>query len=95
MSSYFVVNASVTDLAKLNEYQAAVGPTLAGHELKILAATNEAETIEGVPSGSRVVILEFPSKEAFRAWYDSPAYQAVIGLRFAGTSGVGLLAEGL
>jgi uncharacterized protein (DUF1330 family) len=33
------------------------------------------------------VIIEFPSREAFRAWYDSPAYQEVLPLRLNSVPG--------
>ena len=41
------------------------------------------------------MILEFEDKEGFRAWYDSPAYQAIIGKRHAAaTEGFGVLVQG-
>ena len=39
------------------------------------------EVVEGEVKQPRTVILEFPSREAFRAWYDSDAYQAILPLR--------------
>jgi uncharacterized protein (DUF1330 family) len=94
MSYYFVVNSTVTDPAGFGAYRTAVGPTFDGHELKVHVATDTAGTIEGSSAGQRLVILEFPSETAFRAWYDSPAYQAVIGLRLNSTAGFALVAEG-
>jgi uncharacterized protein (DUF1330 family) len=32
------------------------------------------------------VIIEFPSKQLARAWYDSDEYQAVVGLRHDSTT---------
>ena len=94
MSTYFVVNATVTDPDQLAEYVAAAGATLDGHDVAVLAATNDAETIEGQPVGQRLVVLRFPDEAAFRAWYDSPAYQAIIGMRTASTTGFAVLAAG-
>jgi uncharacterized protein (DUF1330 family) len=94
MPTYLVVNATITDQAKLDEYLAAVPATLEGHEVEILVASNEAEAIEGEPAGSRVVVLRFKDRPALDAWYHSPAYQEVIGLRLAGTAGFGVVAEG-
>ena len=34
----------------------------------------------GCPADSRTVTIEFPSRDEFRAWYDSP-YRAVLPLR--------------
>ena len=46
------------------------------------------------PPGSRVVILSLPSEEDFRAFYDSPGYQAVVGERLDAVDGFAVLAKG-
>lgn len=94
MTTYFVVNATVTDLDLLNEYSAAAFPTLDGREFTLVAASNDAETLEGKAAGSRVVILGFPDKAALMDWYNSEAYQAIIGKRLASTEGFGVIVEG-
>ncbi len=58
-----------------------------------MAAGGQVETMEGEPIPSRVVIIEFPDREGFRAWYDSPEYQAVIGLRLDSTEGFAVLVD--
>ena len=50
-----------------------------------------AETIEGTPPGPQTVILKFESTEAAKAWYESPAYQAVVGKRLAATKGFAVI----
>lgn len=94
MTAYLVVNAKINDLDLLNEYQAAAGPTLAGHTITPVAITNDAEALEGTPVGGRCVILGFPDKAALLAWYNSEAYQAVIGKRLAATEGFAMIVEG-
>lgn len=94
MPTYFVVNATITDPELLAEYLAAAPSTFAGHGLEVLVATNDAQTIEGQPAGPRVVVLRFPDDDAFRAWYDSPAYQAILGMRTSSTDGFAVLADG-
>jgi len=96
MSVYFVVNDSVKDMALLGEYYAGAGPTMATSTGKALVVEHAAETIEGNPRGSRVIVIEFPDREAAMAWYNSPEYQAVIGKRHAATEdGFMLLVNGL
>jgi len=94
MPSYLIVNATITDQELLDAYHAAVRPTLAGHDVVVRVATDTAQTIEGEPAGPRVIVMEFPDEDAFHAWYDSPAYREVIGLRLKATSGFAVLAEG-
>jgi uncharacterized protein (DUF1330 family) len=95
MACYLVVNARITDPEGLIAYSKAARGAGVGHPVKAVVVTNDAETLEGEPVGSRVVILEFPDKAALRAWYDSPEYQAVVGMRFAATEGFAVIAEGL
>jgi uncharacterized protein (DUF1330 family) len=40
------------------------------------------------------VVLEFPSRAAAQAWYDSPEYQAVIGARQKNSVGRLILVDG-
>ena len=88
MPTYLIVNATITDQELLDAYHAA------GHDVKVRVATDTAQTIEGEPAGPRVIVMEFPDEEAFRAWYDSPAYREVIDLRLKATSGFAVLAPG-
>ncbi len=94
MPAYIIVNARVTDPQRLDEYRAVVGPTFEGHPVTTLVASNEATVLEGEPLGTRVVVLQFPDREAAMRWYESDAYQAVIGLRLASTEGIALLVDG-
>jgi uncharacterized protein (DUF1330 family) len=41
------------------------------------------------------VIVEFASREAARAWYESPEYQAVVGKRLAATQGFAVISQSL
>jgi uncharacterized protein (DUF1330 family) len=94
MPTYLIVNATITDQKLLDAYHAAVRPTLAGHDVVVRVATDTAQTIEGEPAGPRVIVMEFPDDEAFHAWYESPAYRKVIGLRLKATNGFAVLAHG-
>jgi uncharacterized protein (DUF1330 family) len=49
----------------------------------------EGDTIEGI------VIAEFPSFEAAKAWYESPAYQAIRHHRLKGAIYDGLVVQGV
>jgi len=93
MPAYIVVNATITDQALLDEYAAAAGATLGAHPIKPLAVTNEATILEG-EAGERIVLLEFPSREAATAWYESPEYQAIISKRLNATKGFLALVDG-
>jgi uncharacterized protein (DUF1330 family) len=95
MACYLVVNDRITDPEGIAAYYAAAGPTLAGHTAKVHVASDAAETLEGTPAGSRVVIMEFPDRAALDAWYHSKAYQDIIGLRHGATEGFAVVVDSL
>ena len=94
MPTYVIVNAAVTDPDLLTAYRAAAPASFEGHDVTVRVSSNEAETIEGEPVGSRVVVLEFPDRAAFQAWYDSPGYQEIIDMRLQSTQGFMVVVEG-
>ena len=95
MSTYIVfTRESTQDQSELDTYNSEVGKTFAGHPIKILAAYGPQQVLEGsAPEG--VVIVEFPDTASARAWYDSPAYQAVVQHRFKRASYRAVLVEGV
>jgi uncharacterized protein (DUF1330 family) len=95
MSAYMVFMKEKTiDEHELKIYADKLSATLEGHQLKILAYYGRHEVLEG-ESVEGVVIVEFPTLEAAKAWYDSPAYQSVREHRFKGAIYRGLLVEGV
>ena len=95
MATYIVfTRESTRDAAELATYSQKVGGALAGHPLKVLAAYGQQEVLEGPPVEG-VVILEFPTFAAAKAWYDSPAYREVRQHRFRGAEYRAVIVEGL
>ena len=71
---------SVSERAQLEKYWASIGPTLEGQTVKFLAGYTPFEVLEG-ENVLGVLIAEWPSLEAARAWYESPGYKAIRHLR--------------
>lgn len=92
MTAYLIANYDITNEAGYGEYIAKVGPTIIGHGGEILVAGPGSESVEGSP-GAITVVLQFPSKDALRGWYDSPEYQEIIHLRTDNTEGGLVFAE--
>jgi uncharacterized protein (DUF1330 family) len=94
MAAYAVfIRESTRDTSELATYSQKVGRTLAAHPVKVLAAYGPQEVLEG-PEVEGVVILEFPSLDAAKAWYDSPAYREVREHRFRGADYRAVIVEG-
>ncbi|MCH8140302.1 MAG: DUF1330 domain-containing protein [Gammaproteobacteria bacterium] len=92
MAGYLIANYNITNPEGYQAYIAAVGPTIVAHRGEILVAGPGSEAVEGAP-GSVTVVLKFPSKDALRAWYDSPEYQEIIHLRTDNTEGALVFAD--
>jgi uncharacterized protein (DUF1330 family) len=94
MPAYLVyVCQEVLDRAELELYWAKIGPTLAGYEARNITAYADMQQLEGEPVAG-VAVVEFPSAEMARAWYDSPAYVAIRHHRMKGARYIGVLTEG-
>lgn len=83
MATYAYFEVDWHDQNKAAEYRALFGPALEKYGGKTLCA-NAPQLVEGSRKPARVVILEFPSTEAFRKWYASPEYAPVLKLRMDG-----------
>jgi uncharacterized protein (DUF1330 family) len=81
MAAYVIANVNVTDAALFEEYRRRVPDTIASHGGRYLVRGGKHETLEGAWQPSRLVVLEFPSLEQARRWYDSEDYREPRALR--------------
>jgi uncharacterized protein (DUF1330 family) len=95
MPAYVFANIEVTDPVLYEEYRKGVPATIAQYGGRYVARGGAAEGLEGGYAPKRVVILEFPSVERAKAWWDSPEYQPLRAIRQRASRGDLLLVEGL
>lgn len=96
MSAYcFFDVLAIADAGKMEAYRAGVFATVAAHRGRYLVIGGRPETVEGHWKPEFPVILEFPSMEAARRWYDSPEYAPLKALRLAATRGHSVFLEGV
>ncbi len=95
MAAYFIFRHKVTDADQLNNvYLPKAVESLGPYEPEVLVVDQNIEVIEGSTEDTRCVVLKFKDKETAKAWYNSPEYQAVVGLRLDVTDGPSVLCEG-
>ena len=82
------INADVFEY--LERIQATLDPF--GGRFLVHGAT--VEVLEGSWPGT-VVIIEFPGTDEARAWYESPAYQAILPLRTMHIDGDAIIVDGV
>ena len=95
MSAYLVFTREKTlDAAELAIYQREVGPTHDTVDFKMLVAFGRQDVLEGEPIEG-VAIVEFPTMEAAKGWYESPAYRQAREHRFKGAETRCVLVQGV
>jgi uncharacterized protein (DUF1330 family) len=94
MTAYAVFEVNVTDQSWQENYMEPTAKLVARHGGRYLAL-DSPEKIEGdrTPPGA-LVIVEFPSIEAAKAWHADPEYQPLIKLRQSGSTSEALLVAG-
>jgi len=95
MSAYLIAMVRVDDPETYRKYTAHTPAIIAEHGGRFLVRGGPVATLEGAPFGQRLVVIEFPSMDAARTFYDSPAYQKIMPYRQAAAEAVFLLAEGV
>lgn len=83
MPVLLIAALDVHDPEGFKEYVRLAAPTLEPHNARVLAIDDATRTVEGDWPGARTVVLEFPTEDAARAWYDSADYQQAAQARFA------------
>ena len=95
MSVYAVfIREATKNEAELAAYMPKAAASMAGHRMTVLAAYGRQEVLEG-PDAEGVVIVEFPSFEEAKAWYESPAYRDAREHRFRGADYRAIIVEGV
>ena len=93
MKAFVIATETINDEAAFSEYRKAVPATLETFGGKFVVRGGSLNLLEGEWPHSRLVIIEFPSREAAEGWYKSPEYQNIIGLRHKSSVGNLVVAE--
>lgn len=95
MAVYALVELEITNMDGMGPYMSAVSDTITNHGGKYLVRAGNTEVVEGGLGEYPVkVILEFPSMEAAKSWYNSAEYQAILPHRKANSKCNFVWAEG-
>ena len=94
MKAYIIVDVTIHDPILYEDYKKLTPGSLEPFGGKFLVRGGTTETLEGNWTPGRFVILEFPSVENARAWYNSNEYEAAKALRQRAAHTQMVLAEG-
>jgi uncharacterized protein (DUF1330 family) len=90
----FIREDAIRNQAELDIYSRMNRQSPRNPKLKPLVVYGAIEALEGAaPDG--IVMLEFPTVEDAKAWYNSPGYQAALPHRQSGADYRALIVQGL
>ena len=96
MAAYMIGRIQLRDTSWLEKYRATVPSIVARHGGKYLVRGGKMDRLEGTePLPSSYVVIEFPTIEKARAFYDDPEYKPFIELRKKGSDLEMVAVEGL
>ena len=95
MTAYLIADVDVSDPVAYEEYKQKVSATSAPYGARYLTRAAATQVLEGDWSPTRFVIMEFPSAEHIKAWYDSPEYRPLRDLRQRSAKSIMIIADGL
>ncbi len=95
MSAYAVGHLRRVTLGpEIFDYIARIDATLDPYGGRFLIHGGPVDVLDGRWSGD-LVVIEFPNLENAHAWYASPEYQAIVGLRTGNSEGAAVIIDGL
>ena len=95
MSAYVIADIDVQDPVRYDDYRKMVPASIAAYGGRFLARGGKVESLEGPWEPKRTVIVEFPSVDRAKAWWDSDEYAPAKALRRSASQGSLILLEGL
>jgi uncharacterized protein (DUF1330 family) len=95
MTSYAVAQLRNVEMgADIVAYIETIDGTLVPFQGRFIIHGGEKDELEGTFPGDLIVIA-FPDRQAARAWYGSPAYQAILPKRLGSSQGEVFLIDGV
>jgi uncharacterized protein (DUF1330 family) len=95
MAAYVVVNITIRDPARYEDYKRLAAPTVSAYGGRYVARGGAVDVREGEWTPSRLVILEFPDPERAQAWWASPEYAPAKAVRQSCADTQLVITEGL
>lgn len=93
--AYYIVDIVVNDAEGFKPYATGVGATLEPFGGRFVVRGGKVKPLQGEPPNGRIAVIAFDSVEKAQAWYDSPAYQAILPIRLKFATSRSMIVEGL
>lgn len=95
MAAYVIASVEITNPEAYQAYSSQVEATLERYGGRFLVRGGNLHPLEGGEwYDSRLVIIEFPSEESARSWYESDDYRRILPIRQQASRGRLVIANG-
>jgi len=74
MPAYIIVDVKITDPKEYEEYKKLTPSSIAAFDGKFIVRGGKTENLEGNWQPERIVILEFPTVDRAKQWWNSAEY---------------------
>ena len=81
MSAYVIVEISITDHTEYEAYKTLTPASIAAFNGKFIVRGAKTESLEGNWHPERIVVVEFPSVERAKEWWNSDEYSIAKEIR--------------
>ena len=81
MRAYIVLEIEVVDPVKYDKYRQISGASIEQYGGRFIVRGGKLEVLEGDWAPKRLVVLEFPSADQAKAWFNSPEYAPAKAIR--------------
>lgn len=95
MAAYVIVEVEVHNPEAYTGYAKLSGASVAQYGGRFVVRGGRVEPVEGDWHPQRFVVIEFPSMEQARQWYDSPEYQQARQIRWQNATSKLMFVEGV
>ena len=95
MAAYIVVDIDIHNAPGLEEYRRLVPGTVAKYGGRFVVRGGAFQVLEGAWQPKRLVLLEFPSTEQAKRWYDSEEYRPLKAMRLKASTANLVLVDGV
>lgn len=81
MPAYILVSVTIHDPVLYEEYRKLTPATIAAYDGKFIVRGGQSELLEGSQLPGRTVVLEFPTYERAKEWWNAPEYAEAKAIR--------------
>lgn len=94
MAAYIIVEVSITDPIEYEEYKKMTPAAVAAYDGQFIVRGGQTETLEGDWQPERIVVLQFPTVERAKEWWNSDIYSKAKEIRHRAAKTKMIIVEG-